>query len=63
MGNNYGNSALRFSKCGANAQFLRDNFRRKWIYEYFREYDQHLFYLDADSFGPKNDLFLKFYQS
>ena len=48
---------------GANAQFLRDNFRRKWIYEYFRKYDQHLFYLDADSFGPKNDLFLKFYQS
>ena len=48
---------------GANAQFLRDNFKRKWIYKYFKEYDQHLFYLNAESFGPKNDLLLKFYQS
>ena len=38
---------------GANAQFLRDNFKRKWIYQYFKEYDQHLFYLNAESFGPK----------
>lgn len=39
---------------GANAEFLRSNFKRKWRYEYHLSLDQHFFYLESDSWGPKN---------
>ena len=45
----------------ANAQFLRENFRRNWIYEYSKEFDQSLFYLNAECLGKWNKLQMKFY--
>ena len=48
---------------GANAQFLKDNFKRKWLYFNDKKFDQHIFYLHASSIGKYNDLQLKFYQS
>jgi len=45
----------------ANAQFLRDSFKRNWLYTYDKSFDQHLFYLDAESLGKWNNLQLKFY--
>jgi len=47
----------------ANAQFLNDNFKRNWLYEYDEDFDQHLFYLDAKSLGKWNNLQLKFYKN
>ena len=48
---------------GANAQFLKNNFTRKWIYKYFKYSDQHLFQLQSPSLGKKNDIFLSYYSS
>ena len=48
---------------GANVQFLRNNFKRKWLYFNDKKFDQHIFYLHASSIGKYNDLQLKFYQS
>jgi hypothetical protein len=48
---------------GANAQFLKDNFKRKWLYFNDKKFDQHIFYLNAPSIGKYNDLQLKFYKS
>ena len=45
----------------ANAQFLKDNFKRKWIYLYDKNFDQHIFYLNADCLGKWNKRQLKFY--
>ena len=45
----------------ANAQFLKDNFKRKWIYSYDKKFDQNLFYLDANCLGKWNRLQMKFY--
>jgi len=44
---------------GANAKFLRDNFKRNWLYKY--EEDQHIFYLNDPILGKYNKLQLKFY--
>ena len=46
---------------GANSNFLRNNFQRKWTYKYYRKFDQHLFVLNDQSIGKYNDLLLKFY--
>ncbi len=48
---------------GANANFLKLNFKRNWLYSYDKEYDQHIFYLNDKSFGTLNDRLLKFYKS
>lgn len=46
---------------GAEAQFLKKNFKRNWIYKRLDFYDQHLFYLDEPSLGKYNALQKKFY--
>ena len=48
---------------GANAQFLKDNFKRKWLYFNEKKFEQYIFYLNAPSIGKYNDLQLKFYAS
>lgn len=45
----------------ANAKFLKDNFKRKWLYKRDFKYDQHIFYLNDASLGVLNDKILKFY--
>ena len=47
---------------GANAKFLRDNFKRKWNYIDDRKNDQHIFYLDDPILGKYNKLQLEFYK-
>ena len=47
---------------GANANFLKKNFKRKWEYKYFKKFDQHVFILQDVSFGKVNDDLLKFYK-
>ena len=37
---------------GANAKFLKDNFKRNWLYKY--ECDQHCFYLNDPVLGKHN---------
>ena len=46
---------------GANAQFLKDNFKRKWEYLNDKKNDQHIFWLTDSSLGKYNDLQIKFY--
>ncbi len=46
----------------ANAQFLKDNFHRNWVYKYDKEFDQSLFYLNAECLGKWNKLQLEFYK-
>jgi len=46
----------------ANAQFLIDNFKRKWLHYYDKKSDQHVFYLDAPALGALNRAQLKFYK-
>ena len=48
---------------GANVQFLRNNFKRKWLYFNDKKYDLHVFLLNSPSFGKYNNLQLKFYKS
>ncbi len=48
---------------GANVKFLRDNFKRNWVYRYDKSFDQHIFYLNDPSIGKYNDRMLKFYIS
>ena len=48
---------------GANVKFLRDNFKRNWLYKYDKPFDQHIFYLNDPSIGKYNDRQLKFYSS
>ena len=45
---------------GANAKFLKDNFKRNWLYRY--ECDQHIFYLNDPVLGKYNKLQLEFYK-
>ena len=47
---------------GANAQFLQKNFQREWLYLYDKNFDQHIFYLNAPSLGKYNDKQIKFYK-
>lgn len=46
-----------------NVEFLKKFFKRKWIYLYIREIDQHIFLLDEPSWGLKNSKLLKFYKN
>ena len=46
---------------GANAKFLKDNFKRNWQYYNDKKSDQHIFFLNDPSLGKYNDLQLKFY--
>ena len=46
----------------ANAKFLKDNFKRKWIYKKDKNFDQHLFILNEEPLGRWNKLQLKFYK-
>jgi hypothetical protein len=48
---------------GANAQFLKNNFRRNWLYKHDERNDQHIFYLNAIPLGEYNKLQLEFYKS
>ena len=48
---------------GANAQFLKNNFKRNWQYLYDRKNDQHIFTLDEPPLGYLNKLQLKFYKN
>jgi hypothetical protein len=36
---------------GANASFLKNNFKRNWLYRYDKKCDQHLFQLFEEPFG------------
>lgn len=36
---------------GANANFLKNKFLRKWKYKYLKSLDQHIFYLNENSYG------------
>ena len=47
---------------GANAELMFNNFQRKWLYYYDKDFDQHIFYLNSNSFGKINDNLLKFYK-
>jgi hypothetical protein len=46
-----------------NVEFLKKNFKRKWIYKFIKEVDQHIFFLDEPSWGEKNLKLLKFYNN
>ena len=46
---------------GANAQFLKNNFIRKWEYFFDQKFDQHIFYLNEKTLGKINSNLLKFY--
>jgi len=45
---------------GANANYLRENFRRNWNYSYNSDVDQHLFYLDEPGWGIYSATLLKY---
>ena len=47
---------------GANAQFLKYNFKRKWKYEFKKKYDQHVFELQEETLGKINSQQLDFYK-
>jgi hypothetical protein len=36
---------------GGNANFLKNNFKRNWLYRYDEAADQHLFRLNEQPFG------------
>ena len=46
----------------ATAKFLRDNFKRKWVYKKDKNFDQYIFILNDVSFGKWNNLQLEFYK-
>ena len=46
---------------GANAKFLKDNFKRNWKYKYSKKSDQHIFWLVDPILGSFNKLQLEFY--
>jgi len=48
---------------GANCEFLRLNFKRKWRYSYFKKVDLHLFCLIDREIGKYNLDLLKFYNN
>ncbi len=45
-----------------NVEFLRKNFKRKWIYQFIEKINQHLFFLNEPAWGSKNLKLLKFYK-
>ncbi len=47
---------------GANAKFLKDNFKRNWIYLDDKLNDHHIFYLNDSPLGKYNKLQLEFYK-
>jgi len=46
----------------ANTYFLKNNFRRNWLYHFDEENNQHFFYLDDPPFGEINKELLTFYK-
>lgn len=46
----------------ANAKFLLDNFKRKWIYKKDVNFDQHIFILNDELLGRWNKLQISFYK-
>lgn len=46
----------------ANAYFLKNNFKRNWLYYFDTKHDQHFFYLDDKPFGQINKNMIKFYK-
>lgn len=48
---------------GANANYLKKELKRKWLYKYDKKNDQHFFLLKDISFGKINDELLKFYSN
>jgi hypothetical protein len=48
---------------GANAKFLKDHFKRKWLYKYDQIHDQHFFYLNDPILGKYNKLQMRFYKN
>ena len=47
----------------ANANFLKDNLKRNWIYLNDKKNDQHIFLLNEKSLGKVNNKILNFYNS
>jgi hypothetical protein len=43
---------------GGNANFLRNNFKRNWLYRYDKDCDQHLFRLIGEPFGKISESLL-----
>jgi len=43
---------------GGNANFLKNNFKRNWLYRYDKECDQHLFRLHEEPFGKISESLL-----
>ena len=48
---------------GANAKFLKDNFKRNWVYLNDKKSDQHIFFLKDPILGKYNKLQNKFYNN
>ncbi len=46
---------------GANADFLKKNFKRKWKYQYIEKVGHHIFTLNEQSLGKYNSNQIKFY--
>ncbi len=46
----------------ANAKFLKDHFKRRWIYKNNKKFDQSIFYLNDPILGKYNKLQLEFYK-
>lgn len=46
----------------ANIKFLRDNFKRNWLYKKNKYVDQHILYLNDPCLGKYNKLQLDFYK-
>ena len=51
-----------FDGRAANALFLRDHLKRKWMYKNDKVNDQHIFLLNGPPLGKYNKLQLKFYK-
>ncbi len=47
----------------ANMIFLKNNFKRNWVYIHDKKNDQNILYLDEKPLGKINSDFLKFYNS
>lgn len=54
---------ILFDGRAANAQFLKDHFKRDWIYYFDENNDQHIFYLNAPSLGKLNNRLKYFYEN
>ena len=47
----------------ANVKFLKDHFKRKWKYKYFRAFDMHYFELISEPLGEINIKQLRFFNN